>query len=242
MRKSSSSAGGFTLVELLVVVAIIALLLAILFPSLHKAKYQAKVVVCSSVLKGIGRAMISYAQGNRGSYPMAAEPNTDLLGYDDWPYTEWPRSWALKEKAYDLRPIYRDYLGGSLDKYMKCPMTTKFFAERDLDTYVHSGRVLTSYMLYATNNANQKFFRFSADDKTIVSSRVDRPWSPISDPDTRFTYIASDVAFGNLAWHGGRPSGTGGQLRRRRRADQLAPRSQTRRAIRRGHRSADQLC
>lgn len=53
--------GAFTLIELLVVIAIIALLLAILLPSLGRAKEQAKMTRCLANLKQIGLAMNAYA-------------------------------------------------------------------------------------------------------------------------------------------------------------------------------------
>ncbi|MCI0498415.1 MAG: prepilin-type N-terminal cleavage/methylation domain-containing protein [Planctomycetales bacterium] len=52
---------GFTLIELLVVIAIIALLLAIVLPSLRKAKAVAKSLVCRTNLKGLTGAYYSYA-------------------------------------------------------------------------------------------------------------------------------------------------------------------------------------
>lgn len=52
--------GGFTLIELLVVVAIIALLLAILLPSLERAREQGRITVCLSNQKGIGTASVQY--------------------------------------------------------------------------------------------------------------------------------------------------------------------------------------
>jgi prepilin-type N-terminal cleavage/methylation domain-containing protein len=57
---------GFTLVELLVVVSIIALLLAILLPSLRKARSQAKRVVCGCRLKQLGLAHTTYALEHNG--------------------------------------------------------------------------------------------------------------------------------------------------------------------------------
>jgi prepilin-type N-terminal cleavage/methylation domain-containing protein len=53
--------GGFTLVELLVVISIIALLIAILLPSLRKARTQAKTTKCGAQLHDIGISLSSYA-------------------------------------------------------------------------------------------------------------------------------------------------------------------------------------
>ena len=55
---------GFTLIELLVVIAIIALLMAVLLPSLKRAKEAAKRSVCMSNLKQQSVAIYAYAQDN----------------------------------------------------------------------------------------------------------------------------------------------------------------------------------
>ncbi len=66
--KQGSNAGAFTLVELLVVIGIVALLIAILLPSLAKARKAAQQTQCASNLHQIGLANQIYAQ-TTGYYP-----------------------------------------------------------------------------------------------------------------------------------------------------------------------------
>ena len=68
----SSAARGFTLVELLVVIGIIALLIAILMPALASARQQAKSVTSLSNLRQLGIGLVQYRVENKGLYPVAA--------------------------------------------------------------------------------------------------------------------------------------------------------------------------
>ena len=65
----STGEEGFTLVELLVVISIIALLMSILMPALSRAKEQAKGVICKSRLKDIGLAFSLYGGDYEGAVP-----------------------------------------------------------------------------------------------------------------------------------------------------------------------------
>jgi prepilin-type N-terminal cleavage/methylation domain-containing protein len=66
-KRKIASRGGFTLVELLVVIGIIALLISILLPALGRAREAAKRIRCLSNLKTLTYAWLSYAQDNKGA-------------------------------------------------------------------------------------------------------------------------------------------------------------------------------
>jgi prepilin-type N-terminal cleavage/methylation domain-containing protein/prepilin-type processing-associated H-X9-DG protein len=68
-QRPARGARGFTLVELLIVIGIIALLISILLPALHKARVQAQEVQCMSNLRQWGMGLQQYVDANNGSLP-----------------------------------------------------------------------------------------------------------------------------------------------------------------------------
>jgi prepilin-type N-terminal cleavage/methylation domain-containing protein/prepilin-type processing-associated H-X9-DG protein len=74
---------AFTLIELLIVIAIIAILAAILFPVFAQAKLNAKRTVDLSNLKQLGLGITMYVSDNE-SYPMMSSPSNQV------PRTRWP--------------------------------------------------------------------------------------------------------------------------------------------------------
>jgi prepilin-type N-terminal cleavage/methylation domain-containing protein len=74
-----ATSAGFTLVELLVVISIIALLVSILLPSLSKARGQARRVVCANNLHQLHLATMMYAGDNNEWYPTRNAHNATYL-------------------------------------------------------------------------------------------------------------------------------------------------------------------
>jgi len=91
---------GFTLIELLVVISIIALLLAILMPSLRKARSLAVRLRCTANLKQIDLAMNLYLNGNDNIFPCAEDPLP--AGYWLWMGRGW-------------RSFIEPQMGGNID-------------------------------------------------------------------------------------------------------------------------------
>lgn len=198
---------AFTLVELLVVVAILALLLAILLPSLQRAKYQAKVVTCMTRLRGIATGMILYTNENAGELP-------EGKGVETWTGGSWfgsPRElawlmapWNSSKGNYDLRDVYREYLG-PLNKSFKCPLATESFADRDMDS-----SKLANYMLYPTNNWRTKHFDYG--DEPGGFTKLTMGFSVTKSPQIKFGLLASDQAmgrYGNVGPLSGHPAFNG---------------------------------
>ncbi len=90
---------GFTLIEVLVVVAIIAVLVAILLPSLSRARAQAKTALCTSQLQQLMRAALLYKTDARDRAPGVGRNDAEFeseyaLGYRrDW--LTWFGTWTV---------------------------------------------------------------------------------------------------------------------------------------------------
>jgi prepilin-type processing-associated H-X9-DG protein/prepilin-type N-terminal cleavage/methylation domain-containing protein len=75
------SCKGFTLVELLVVIGIIAVLIAMLLPALQRARQAAQLTACMSNLKQLGTASANFAVEHHGHYPLAGTLHNQIISW-----------------------------------------------------------------------------------------------------------------------------------------------------------------
>lgn len=147
-RRQESRIKGFTLVELLVVISIIAILLAVLMPALSKARAQATSVICKTRLKDIGSMLAVYANDYPDKLP-DSQLDTCRWMHKLAPY------YKLNKGAYTKTGVYSWTI-------FRCPTQEKYaFTELAIKDYILGARGLYGYNIFfsAENNAPYLMWR-----------------------------------------------------------------------------------
>lgn len=174
---------GFTLVELLTVIAIISILAGMLYPVLATAKEKARTTSCLNNLKQLGFAVVCYSDENNGRFPNPSIRNRQ----PDWSGSQGTYKWAYPDQ-------------GSLYRYVRtirvyrCPTDGTLPATSITD--IPAGLEAKDYPLSYSMNA--EFWQNSG---TIIASSIARSKEVVM-------LIHEDRAIindGEYNWHAAQP-------------------------------------
>ena len=151
----TNSRRAFTLVEILVVLAIVSLLAALLFPVFLTVRGKARESVCGSNLRQIGQGIVMYAADSDGRFPHAVDPSDRAMPamFDSFPdfAPEIPRIGQMHE-------VLQPYLKST--QIFACPADTGFmfadFSGAQLDAFPSSFEKFGTSYYYRTELAARK--------------------------------------------------------------------------------------
>ncbi len=187
MQRSSTAFRGWTLVEMLVVVAIIATLSAFMLPMIAKIRSTARQAVCAGQLRQWGMALGVYASENRGVIPSTVSNDqgfsTGARPELMWKEEQWSApGWEGKTTELAV-PLLSDHFGGdntpggtlkTWDRIWQCPTTgrgleTQSFAANDSIRKM----VKMGYHYYGWCGSGARFSQYTS---TNTLASVRQPW------------------------------------------------------------------
>lgn len=194
MMPPTATRRGFTLVELLTVIGIIAVLAALLFPVFALARGKAREITCTSNLRQCGLALRMYNQDHDGYFPWGVDA-TDRFTPQIWAnHPEFQAQIASMAMIHELLAPYAKSAG-----IFRCPAdtgyTTEDFTGYPLDaTPTSFGRFGSSY-LYRTEltfrQMNEDALR-AATEVNVMFDGAGRWHGSIVPPNQRYVVLHAD--------------------------------------------------
>ena len=178
-REIKNGTAAFTLLELLVVVAIIAILASMLLPALAKAKTSGKKAVCNSNMRQMGIAVLLYVSDNESKFPIYSYANRPT-----------PNNSLFQKVRFDIWGDNRNQVSGFQNKakrlltaYMgefvpECPLDEGFQAGSGLESTLYTKG--NFYDVYGSSYAFQACI-LDANGKSVSSLRESWGVGPVTE-------------------------------------------------------------
>lgn len=138
---------GFTLLELLAVIATIAILAALLLPILGRAKMKAQRTACSSNLRQLGLAWVMYYNDNAGALVPSSPDSPDVWVQGDM---------SISNQAVNLDLIRQ----GKLYHYNQSPSIYHCPADQ--------GKIIDGNLVHAVRSYSMNCFMGARNDQTVI--------------------------------------------------------------------------
>ena len=162
MKSRQHHQENFTLIELLIVIAIITILAGMLLPALNKAKRQAQAVSCASNLKHLGQCFTGYAGDNQDHFPPGRQERSSA---DElWNTTNGPITWMV---------ALHSYAGIKNNQYGLCRYPVN-------SIYICPGMIIRDNQGYQAYGYNQFLFGIKTDISGATTTSIGNYQIPIS--------------------------------------------------------------
>jgi prepilin-type N-terminal cleavage/methylation domain-containing protein len=184
-RTSFRNEGGFTLIELIVVIAIVSILATLLLPALSAAKAKAQRTACINNLRQINLGLRMYSDDSNDKAPRT--PGTTIA-----PSLNWSGYKNLMKGYVGLKGV-----ASSQDKLFACPADT-FYYDMGSGSFGYvtkpmHGQAFSDFSSYAFNGGNA---RTNSNAPGIAGRAI----SSINDP-VKTVLVAESSAFAPWSWH-----------------------------------------
>ena len=172
----------FTLVELLVVIAMVAILLALLIPVLHGVRQRARALMCSSNIRQLTRDLIMYRDKNY-AFPYGFRDS-----FDDAPPSGFPGDASYDRRAWWWFNIMEGYENGANKRILQCP--SKSLRHPKLKTNI----------LYGNYGVNRSICKSPGDIRKYKKEFVGAPLGPMDIPQPSRTLLIVDSGYSVISW------------------------------------------